>query len=90
MSKSRSKQEIVTFKVDESLLARLQGIENRSEFIRSALLQALDHGCPLCKGTGVLSPKQQEHWEVFSQAHPLRECEDCHEVHLTCEAGEGV
>jgi hypothetical protein len=82
----RKKQEIVTFKADEPLLAAMEGIPNRSEFIRAAILSALDSVCPLCKGTGILTPDQRNHWLEFSQHHALTECEDCHAVHLVCEA----
>ena len=50
MAKSRKTPSIVTFKADESLLEALRGIENRSEFIRTALLAALENICPVCKG----------------------------------------
>lgn len=80
----RPKPEIITFKVDQTLSEALRGIENRSEFIRNAVLAALDNACPLCKGTGVLSPKQKEHWEAFERVHTWEECEDCHEMHLKC------
>ena len=53
---NRNKHDIITFKVDETLRELMNGIENRSEFIRSAILTALDSACPLCKGTGVLTP----------------------------------
>lgn len=82
----RRRSEIVTFKADDALLDSMKGIRNRSEFIRSAILNALENACPLCKGTGVLSPTQKEHWETFSQRHTLQECSDCHELHLTCSA----
>lgn len=85
---TRAKQEIITFKVDEPLMELLRGIENRSEFIRQAILSALENACPLCKGAGVLTPKQKEHWEEFARLHPIRECGDCHELHLVCSARE--
>ena len=80
----RPKPEIITFKVDQALSEALRGIENRSEFIRNAVLAALDNTCPLCNGAGLLSPKQKEHWESFARTHILEECEDCHEMHLKC------
>lgn len=86
MAKAKAKDEIVTFKVDASLWNLMRGIENRSEFIREAILAALGSTCPLCRGTGVLTPKQKEHWDAFASAHPLRECEECHELHLVCAA----
>ncbi|MEA2031145.1 MAG: ribbon-helix-helix domain-containing protein [candidate division Zixibacteria bacterium] len=80
----KRKSEIVTFKVDESLLKILKGIPNRSNFIRSALLSALDNTCPLCMGTGILTPAQRSHWEQFAQDHSIEECNNCHEMHLVC------
>jgi len=78
------KQEIVTFKVDPTLHAALAGVANRSEFIRAAVRSALENVCPLCRGRGVLSANQRVHWTALSGAHGLRECDDCHELHLVC------
>jgi len=80
----KPKQQIITFKVDDSLAEAMQGIANRSDFIRSAILAALEDTCPLCHGTGFLSPEQKRHWEEFTEHHELRECADCHELHLVC------
>jgi len=82
----RRKQEIITFKVDESLWKAMQGISNRSEFIRLAILTALEGVCPLCKGTGSLTSSQRRHWDRFAKDHPLKQCDDCHAVHLVCVA----
>ncbi len=84
----KAKQEIVTFKVDYSLLEVLKDLPNRSEFIRQAILNALDNICPLCQGTGSLTPDQKKHWERFSKSHSLEECENCHEIHLICNDQE--
>lgn len=81
---NKQKESVITFKVDASLLDALRNIPNRSEFIRAAILSALDNHCPLCAGTGVLTPNQKKHWETFAADHALRECGDCHEVHLVC------
>lgn len=86
MAPRKPKHEIITFKADRSLLDAMQGITNRSEFIRSAVLAALDHLCPLCQGTGVMTPNQQRHWKAFTERHALRECDECHERHLVCDA----
>jgi len=80
----KRKTEVVTFKVDETLLEAMKGIPNRSGFIRSALLAALENACPLCKGTGILTPKQNDHWQRFAKDHMIEECDDCHEMHLVC------
>ncbi|MFH1502792.1 MAG: CopG family transcriptional regulator [Candidatus Eisenbacteria bacterium] len=78
------KSEIITFKADESLLSALKGVENRSNFIRAAIMSALDSSCPLCGGRGVLSPNQMRHWRELDDDHSLEECEDCSEVRLVC------
>jgi len=83
------KQDMITFKVPESIKQALKGIPNRSEFIRTAIMAALDHVCPLCKGTGILFPNQRQHWEHFSKDHRLTECQECHAVHLVCGRPHG-
>lgn len=81
---STSAQSIVTFKADASLVDALRMVPNRSAFIRSAVLAALENQCPLCAGTGILTPLQKRHWSKFAEAHALRECGECHEWHLVC------
>ncbi len=80
------KEEIITFKVDETLANAMQGIENRSEFIRSAILSALDSTCPLCKGSGILTPDQYHHWNSFATNHFIEECGTCHAFHIVCNS----
>lgn len=81
---SRSKTEVISFKADEALLKSMRGVSNRSEFIRSAILAALDSTCPLCGGTGTLSPNQMRHWNDLASDHSVEECADCQEVRLVC------
>jgi len=80
----KKKQRIVTFKVNEDLLAVIRDIPNRSEFIRAAIMAALENVCPLCSGSGILTPKQKEHWESFSRDHTLKRCDDCQEIFIEC------
>ena len=80
----QGKTEIISLKVDAALLEAMKGIPNRSAFVRNAILQALANVCPLCGGTGALTPRQREHWEAFARTHDLRECDECHELHLVC------
>jgi len=82
---ARSKQNVITFKADPSLGEAIRHVPNRSEFIRNAILAALDGVCPLCLGTGILTPPQRAHWQEFTADHDVRECPDCHERRLTCE-----
>ncbi len=85
----KKKEEIVTFKADPSLLEELNKLPNKSEFIRRALLRALGNECPLCNGTGILTPNQLKHWQEFQDHHHAIKCSSCNEVHLTCDAYGG-
>ena len=76
--------EVITFKADKALLKMMGGIQNRSEFIRNAILEALKNVCPFCKGSGVMGPAKKEHWEEFIGRHKLSECRDCEEVKIEC------
>ncbi len=79
------KAEIISFKVDGALAEALGAIDNRSDFIRKALLQALGNVCPVCQGTGTLTVHQMEHWSDFARHHHVEECSSCHETHLVCD-----
>jgi hypothetical protein len=83
MNKNNQK-EIITFKVDEAIKSAMNGIENRSDFIRSAILTALNNICPLCHGNGHLTAHQQKHWDDFNKNHPLTECNQCNARHFSC------
>ncbi|MBN1242241.1 MAG: CopG family transcriptional regulator [Spirochaetales bacterium] len=80
------KEDIIAFKVDSDLAHALEGVPNRSEFIRLAVLAALDSRCPLCRGTGVLDEREKAHWVEFSRSHRIEECDDCHARRIVCGA----
>ncbi|MBW2358098.1 MAG: zinc ABC transporter substrate-binding protein [Deltaproteobacteria bacterium] len=80
----KKKQEIITFKVDQDLLEAIRHIPNRSEFIRTAIIEALGNVCPLCNGTGMLTPSQKLHWNDFAADHSIVTCDECHETILVC------
>jgi hypothetical protein len=85
----KKKQEIITFKVDQELLEAIKDIPNRSAFIRTAIVAALGNVCPLCNGTGLLTPSQQRHWDEFAHSHSLKKCKDCNELFLVCSKNPG-
>ncbi len=85
----KKKEEIITFKVDEELAHAMKGIDNRSAFIRNAVSAALQSTCPLCRGTGILTPEQRNHWREFSRHHSVEKCTICHAFHLVCNAENG-
>ena len=80
----RNKDEVISFKVGSALARVIRRLPNRSEFIRAAVLSALDHACPLCQGTGLMSPEQKKHWDAFSRDHTVKHCQECDALYLTC------
>ncbi len=80
----KGKSRIITFKVDDALGEALEDIDNRSEFIRAAILAALDGVCPLCLGTGVLNERQRRHWNEFRADHDIERCDRCNVPRLVC------
>ncbi len=78
--------EVITFKIDRSLSQMMKGIENRSEFIRLAILEALESICPFCKGTGVLTAHRKKHWDQLASEHKSQKCRECDEIILECKS----
>jgi hypothetical protein len=81
------KTDLITLKVEPELAEIVNRMPNKSEFIRKAILSTLRNTCPLCQGTGVLTPQQRKHWEDFSAHHHVSRCHDCEAVHLECDMG---
>jgi hypothetical protein len=84
---STGKDEVITFKAGASLAQAIRRMPNRSEFIRAAILSAMDNVCPLCQGTGILTPEQKKHWVSFARDHQVIQCRDCDAVYLQCDTG---
>ncbi len=82
-----AKTDLISFKVERSLAELIDRLPNKSEFIRNAVLSSLRNTCPLCQGTGVLSPSQKEHWDRFAEHHSIERCSECDAVVVRCEAG---
>ncbi|MCB2225517.1 MAG: ribbon-helix-helix domain-containing protein [Desulfarculaceae bacterium] len=83
---AKGKPEVITFKAEPALVEAMEGIKNRSEFIRAAIISALDGVCPLCRGTGILTPEQKKHWQSFARHHKVERCETCDAHYLVCQA----
>jgi len=86
MSRVRASPVTITFRAERALAEILEAMDNRSDFIRSAVLQALQHTCPLCGGRGVLTPHQRRHWGQFQRTHRVVRCRTCRATHLICAA----
>lgn len=72
--------EVVTFKIDKKLAQLMRGVANRSEFIRNAILSALENACPVCKGSGVLAEHRKKHWDDLVKQLEGIECRSCQEI----------
>jgi len=80
------KNSVITFKADDTMLEELEKIPNKSEFIRDAILAALDENCPFCGGTGKLNPHQKMHWTNFLKKHQLIHCGECNGIEVCCNS----
>jgi len=85
MASSRQKEEMITFKADKELAQALSEVSNRSAFIRDAIRMVLGGRCPVCRGTGMLTAAQLDHWREFSTHHRVEQCEQCTELRLVCD-----
>lgn len=81
------KDEVISFKVGSALARAIRRLPNRSQFIRAAVLSALDHACPLCQGTGIMTPEQKKHWDAFARDHRVKHCQQCDALYLSCGSG---
>jgi hypothetical protein len=79
-----AKHEVLSVRADLDLLEAMKGISNRSEFVRNAILAALDNVCPFCRGSGMMKFNQKKHWDDLFQDHYFTECECCQELRLVC------
>jgi hypothetical protein len=84
----RNKDSVISFKVGAALAGAIRRLPNRSAFIRAAVLSALEHACPLCQGTGILTPEQKRHWDAFARNHAVSHCRDCDAIYLTCTGAD--
>ena len=80
-----NKEQVITFKVDARLAELIGRLPNRSQFIRTAILDALGNICPLCQGSGTLTPEQLQHWEAFQAHHGIAQCSNCEATYLQCD-----
>ena len=84
----KKKERVITFKTDEELAHILDMVPNKSEFIRKAIEVALENRCPLCNGTGSLTPAQHKHMKHFLTEHSIKKCGECDAVHFVCQTDD--
>jgi hypothetical protein len=89
MARKSNKSKIVAFKVEEDLAEFLDGLPNKSDFIRKAILAQFGMTCPLCTGSGVVPRGVHDHFKPVIQQNSQRPCEKCRnpvEVPISSEA----
>ena len=82
--RSEKKTAVITFKAEDELLAALEKVPNKSQFIRAAVLNALAETCPLCGGAGFLNERQLKHWKSFERSHRIHRCGRCSGLEIEC------
>ena len=80
--KASPKTEIVAFKVEPELAEFLNKLQNKSAFIRKAIVAQLGMSCPLCNGSGVVLPGIHEHYAGVLAKNNVRKCDQCGEKQI--------
>jgi len=71
------KTEIVAFKVEAELANFLNKLQNKSAFIRKAIIAQLGMACPLCEGSGTVPRGLHDHFEPVLAKNNTRKCDRC-------------
>lgn len=89
MPQKNPKESIVAFKVERELAAILNGLPNKSAFIRRAIVAQLSMACPLCNGSGVLPKGLHDHYVAMLPRISKHSCDGCgEEVAVHADPGE--
>ena len=77
MARKSPKTQIVAFKVEEDLADFLNKLQNKSAFIRKAIIAQLGMACPLCEGSGTVPRGLHEHYAPVLAKNNMRKCDKC-------------
>jgi len=77
MARKPPKTQIVAFKVEEELAEFLNKLQNKSAFIRKAIIAQLGMACPLCQGSGTVPRGLHEHYAPVLAKNNQRRCDKC-------------
>jgi hypothetical protein len=77
MARKSPKTQIVAFKVEEDLADFLNKLQNKSAFIRKAIIAQLGMACPLCEGSGTVPRGLHEHYAPVLAKNNTRKCDKC-------------
>ncbi|MSR31427.1 MAG: hypothetical protein EXR99_07975 [Gemmataceae bacterium] len=89
MAKRSPKTAVVAFKVEKELADLLNGLPNKSAFIRKAIASQLGVACPLCKGAGVVSRGVNDRFSPILEQFQHASCDSCgNEMNMPMEASD--
>ncbi|MEZ6143599.1 MAG: hypothetical protein R3B84_23795 [Zavarzinella sp.] len=71
------KTKVVAFKVEQELADFLDKLQNKSDFIRRAILAQFSMDCPLCHGGGIVPRGIHSHYKDVIPANNKIPCEKC-------------
>ena len=77
MNRKTPKTSVVAFKVEEDLAEFLNGLPNKSDFIRRAIYSQLGVVCPLCQGAGSVTKEKHDHFAAFLEKWDIHQCGSC-------------
>jgi hypothetical protein len=89
MSHKSPKTAVVAFKVEEQLAEFLNGLPNKSAFIRKAIAAQMSIACPLCNGSGQVSRWMHDNYLPLLQKWNSQKCAGCgDELNLPRDPGD--
>jgi hypothetical protein len=89
MTRKTPKTAVVAFKVEEQLAEFLNGLPNKSAFIRKAIATQMSIACPLCNGSGQVSRWMHDNYLPLLQRWNSQNCAGCgHPVTLPRDPGD--
>jgi len=77
MRRKPAKPAVVAFKVEAELAELLNKLENKSAFIRKAIVAQLGMACPLCNGSGVVPRGIHDHYAAQMNRLNQKQCAGC-------------
>jgi len=77
MARKHTRTTVVSFKVEAELAELLNGLPNKSAFIRKAIAAQLGVACPLCLGQGIVSRGLHQHFAQVVSDSQRRQCAAC-------------
>jgi hypothetical protein len=73
----RGSSRVFAFRADPEMVKLLSAMPNASDFIRKAISRSIEEPCPVCVGSGLVSPGFRDQLERLGGHFLLRRCSCC-------------